>query len=209
MRLNLPMLVSFLSLARAELANDVALRAPAFEHVLVRDEPLEPDGSPCVNASGADPDLRAEAIAEAVREARTRIHERARRVDPAAECRCRRAVLSDDAVGVVRGVRVDEAHRVRERGRRAHGEREREVLGRVRVWRRWVHVCGEVGERMGKRGEGRERGRVAEQLDVGCKEGLRYCRPDGREEAFMNDERFCCIARGGIVCLRQGIRSWL
>lgn len=71
MSLNLPMLVSLLSLAGAELASDMALRAPAFEHVLVRDEPLEPDGPPRVDAPGADPDLRAEAVAEAVRKACT------------------------------------------------------------------------------------------------------------------------------------------
>lgn len=113
--------VFVLLLARADtkLAYNMPVRALAAEHVLVDDEALETDRPACVDAAGADTNLGAKAVAEAVGEARRRVHERARGVDATAERRCRGRVLGHDAVRVVRRVRVDVRHRCRER---RHGE---------------------------------------------------------------------------------------
>ena len=56
---------------------------------------------------GANPHLGTKAISEAVGEARARIDEHARRVDAADERARGGGGLGDDAVGVVRAVRVD------------------------------------------------------------------------------------------------------
>ena len=84
--------------------------------------------------------LSTKAIAEPVGEARARVDEDARRVDAAHERAGRLGVLGYDAVGVVRAVSVDVRDGGGQRRHGAHGEREREVLGRVGFWRGRAHV---------------------------------------------------------------------
>ena len=113
------MFVLLLALADPKLAHHMALLPLAPHHVLVCDKPLQTDRSPCVYATGANADLCAEPVSESVREPRARVHERPRRVHAPAERRRGGLVLGDDAVRVVRRVRVDMADRGLERG---HGE---------------------------------------------------------------------------------------
>ncbi len=69
------------------------------------------------------------------------------------------------------------------------------MLRRVRVGR-----CGLDLRGRGRR-KGGERGAVAEERDVCGEEGLGDFWPDGGEDGFVQDERFCCVARGGVVDL--------
>jgi hypothetical protein len=99
--------VLFLPGSPAKFPNDMALFVLAPQDVLVRHESLKPDRTTRVDPPGADPHLSTKAIPEAVGEARARVDEYARRVDAADErARCVGG-LGDDAVGVVRAVRVD------------------------------------------------------------------------------------------------------
>jgi hypothetical protein len=71
-----------------KLAYDVPVCTLTPKHVLVRDKPLEPDWPARVDPPRADADLGAKAIAEAVSEARTRVHEDARPSRRRARTRC-------------------------------------------------------------------------------------------------------------------------
>jgi hypothetical protein len=64
--------------------NDMTFLALALQSVLIH-ESLEANWPPRVDPYSADPDLGAEAIAKAVREARTRVHKYASRVNAARE----------------------------------------------------------------------------------------------------------------------------
>jgi hypothetical protein len=154
-----------LALPAPKLANDVPVRTLDPQHVLEGHESLEPDWPARVDPPRADADLGAKAIAEAVSEARTRVHEDARRGDAVHERAAYRSGLRHDAVGVVRTTRVDVRDRGGERRYGAHGERQREVLGRVGIWWGWQHVCCEVDDCVGV--QRRERRLVAEEPHVG------------------------------------------
>ena len=155
-----------LALPAPELAHDVSVRALAPQHVLIRDEPLEPNGPPRVDPPRADPDLRAKAIPEAVGKARARVDEHARRVDAAHERAARVSRLRHDAVRVVRAVRVDVRDGGCERWDAAHGERLREVLRRIGVRRRGRYVRREVGDSAAAGLQRGERWLVAEEPHV-------------------------------------------
>ena len=142
--LNRLMRVFFLPGLPTKLPDDVTVRAVAPQNVLVRHESLESDGPARVDPAGADPHLGAEPIAESVRKARARVDEHARRVDAAHERAAGLGRLGDDTVGVVRAVLVDVRDGGREGGHGAHGEREREVLGRVGFGWGGEHVRREV-----------------------------------------------------------------
>lgn len=131
------MRVLFLPGFPAELPSNMTFLALAPQNILIRHESLEANWPPRVYPSRADPDLGAEAIAKAVREARTRVHEHASRVDAAYERAAGWGRLCDDAIGVVRAVLVDVRYGGCEGGHCAHGQREREVLGRVGFWWGW------------------------------------------------------------------------
>ena len=75
------------------------------------------------------------------------------------------------------------------------------MLGRVRLGGRGSDVRGEVCGGGGEGLQGGEGERVAEELDVGCEEGLGDVWPDRVEDTFVQDERLRCIARRGIVDL--------
>ena len=184
--------VLFLPGVPSELSSDMTFLALTPQNILIRHESLEADWPPRVDPSRADPDLGPEAITEAVREARTRVHEHAGRVNAAHECTASRGRLCDDAIGVVRAVLVDVRHGGCEGGHRAHGQREREVLGREGFWWGWQHVRLEVGVIVARRfgGWGRsecgERWFVAEELYVGCEKRFRYVGPDRLEQALVD-----------------------
>ena len=133
--------VLFLAVLAPKLPDDVTLLALAPQDILVRHEPLEPDRPTRVDPSRADAHLGAKAISEAVGEARARVDEHARRVDAAYERACGVGRLGDDAVGVVRAVLVDVRDGGAEGRHGAHGEGEREVLGRVVFRLCGTHAC--------------------------------------------------------------------
>ena len=108
------------------------------QYILVRHEALESDRSTRVQAGSAHADLRAEAISEAIREARGRVHERARAVDALDELARGLGGCRDDGIGVVRAVRVDVSYGCAERGHGEHGEREVQVFRRVCVLCCWL-----------------------------------------------------------------------
>jgi len=113
------MCVLFLPRLPTKLPNDMTARAPTPQNVLVRHESIKSDGPARVDAAGADPNFGAEAIAETVGEARARVDEDPGRVNAADEGAAGRRGLGNDAVGVVRAVRVD----VRDgRGEGGYGE---------------------------------------------------------------------------------------
>ena len=145
-----PVLVPLLAFTRAELAHYMALLALASQHVLVRDEALQTHWPACVDASRTDADLRAKSIAEPVREPCARVHERPRRIHPSAERRRDRLVLSDDAVRVVRRVRIDVPDCGGNRRHGEHGEGQAEVFRRVGFWGGRLHMCGKVGRGRGQ-----------------------------------------------------------
>jgi len=91
----------------SKLSDDVAFLVFAPHHVFVDHQPLQTNGATGVDPACADPHLRAEPIAEAVRKARAGIDESPRRVHRAAErgrCLVR---LGYDRVGVMRGMGID------------------------------------------------------------------------------------------------------
>ena len=65
--------------------DNMSFLALAPQNVLIRHESLEANWPPRVDPPRADPDLSAKAIAKAVREARTRVHEDTGRVNAAHE----------------------------------------------------------------------------------------------------------------------------
>ena len=160
-------LIPLLPLSAPKFPNDVPVLAFAPQHILVRDQALQSDRSARVYAPGADSHFGAEPIPEPVREARARVDEHARRVDAARERAGGGDVLGDDAVSVMRGMRVDVLHGGREGRQSENREREAEVLGCVRVWRGGVDVGQSVGGRWGEFVEGCEGGRIAEEGDRG------------------------------------------
>ena len=113
-----------LALPAPKLAHDVPIYPLTPQHVLVRDEPLEPDRSARVDPPRADADLSTKAIAEAVGEARARVYEHARRINAAHKRATSCSGLRHDAVRVVRAVRVDVRDRGGERRHDAHRERQ-------------------------------------------------------------------------------------
>lgn len=190
--------VLLLPLPNPKLADDVALFTLAPHHVLVRHKALQAHWAARVDPARADPDLRAEPIAEPVRKARAGVHERPRGVDAAAERRRGALVLGDDAVRVVRAVRVDVRDGGGERGHGEDGEREGEVLRVVVFGFAWAHLCrGEGGE--GE--ERRERRGVAEELDASGEKCFGYLRPNGGQKAFVDNQRLCSVACRWIIGL--------
>lgn len=121
---DLSVFVLLLPLADAKLADDVALVILAPHHVLVCHKALQTHWAARVDPACADPHLRAEPIPEPVRKARAGVHERPCGVDTAAERRRGAFVLGDDAVRVVRAVRVDVRDGGGEGGHGEDGERE-------------------------------------------------------------------------------------
>ena len=113
-----------LALPTPKLAHDVPIYALTPQYVLVRDEPLKPDGPASVDPPRADTDLSTKAIAETICKAGARVYEYARRVDTAYKCAARCIGLRHDAVRVVRAVRVDVRNCSGERRHGAHGERQ-------------------------------------------------------------------------------------
>jgi len=77
--------VLFLPGFPTELPNDMTFLALTPQNILICHKSFEANRPPCVDPSRADPDLGAEAIAKAVREARTRVYEHASRVNAAHE----------------------------------------------------------------------------------------------------------------------------
>ena len=123
-----------------KLPDDVPILALASQNILIRHESVEPNRSARMDPPSANPHLGTEPVAKAVREARAGVHEHARRVDAAHEGATGCGRLGHDAVGVVRAVRVDVRHGGCEGGYGKHGEREREVLGRVGFRCSWEYV---------------------------------------------------------------------
>mmetsp|Transcript_2529 Transcript_2529/g.7933 ORF Transcript_2529/g.7933 Transcript_2529/m.7933 type:complete len:559 (+) Transcript_2529:22-1698(+) len=93
--------------AAAELGRRVAARRRGPQEPLVGEEAVDAHGPARVDAARRDAQLRAEAEAEAVGEARGRVVEDVRRVDEAQERVGDGRVLGDDALRVARRVRVD------------------------------------------------------------------------------------------------------
>src|SRR5260221_11561005 len=91
------------------------LAAP-FEEPAVGEEAVDPDRAARVKLLRADPDLGAEAEAEAVREARARVVKDARGVDLGHEALRRGIVVGDDRVRMTRAVALDVRERVVETG---------------------------------------------------------------------------------------------
>ncbi len=86
--------------------------SPCAEHdVLLRGEAFEAHRAARVQLVGGDADLRAEAVLEAVGEARRGVHHHRARIDFAQETLRVRVVLGDDGVGVRRAVLGDVLHR--------------------------------------------------------------------------------------------------
>jgi len=101
------MLELLFPLSCSKLSDDVAFLIFAPHHVLVDHQSLQTNGATRMDPARADPHLRAEPIAEAVRKARAGVDESPCRVHRAAERRRCLVRLSDDRVGVVRGIRID------------------------------------------------------------------------------------------------------
>ena len=134
------MRVLFLPGFPPKLPDNVTLLALAPQNILVSHKSLESNRPPRMDPPRADPHLGAEAIAKPVCEAGARVHEHAGRVDAAHERAAGSGRLGDDTVGVVRAVLVDVRDGGCEGAHGAHGEREREVLGRVGFGWGWEHV---------------------------------------------------------------------
>ena len=105
----------------SKLADDMSILALASQDVLVRHQSVKSDGSTCVDAPGADPDLGTETISKAVGEARTRVDEHARRVDATDKGAARVCRLGDDAISMVRAMLVDVGYGGSQGGHGAHG----------------------------------------------------------------------------------------
>src|SRR5450759_4115897 len=84
--------------------------AAAPEQVFVRDEPVEAHGAACMDTARRDSDLRSEAVAEAVGEARGGVVEDAGRVHAREERLGCGLVGGDDGLGVVRAIAVHVLH---------------------------------------------------------------------------------------------------
>src|SRR5207248_2621596 len=87
--------------------------AAADELVLVNQQAFDAYGSAGVRFIRADPDLRAEAVAESIREARGCIPEHAGGIDCVQELLRRLPVFSDDGVGMSGAITMDMLDRIR------------------------------------------------------------------------------------------------
>lgn len=125
---------------RPKLTRDMPCLRFTPQHILVYDQPFQSDRTPCMYPPRADPYLRAKAIPEPIRKACASIHEGPAGIDASAEHRRGGIGFSDDGVGVVGGVGVDELDGGLQRGKRDHRESESEVLCGVRGWVGWVDV---------------------------------------------------------------------
>src|ERR1044072_9916587 len=85
--------------------------AVAFEEIFVSREPFESDRAACVELGGAYPQLRAEAVTEAIGEARRGVVVDARRVHLREETRRTSAVFGHDCLRVARAVALDVSQR--------------------------------------------------------------------------------------------------
>lgn len=101
------MLEFLLPLSCPELANDMAFLTFTPHDILVRDKSLKAHGATRMYTTGTYPDLSTEPVPEPVGEARAGVDIRPCRVNRPAELGGVDLVLSDDRVGVVRGVLVD------------------------------------------------------------------------------------------------------
>src|SRR5438132_1188506 len=102
----------------------------AAEHdVLLRGEALQAHGPSRVQLVGRDADLRAEAVFEAVGEARGSVHQYGARIHLAQEAPGARFVFGDDGVGMLRAVLAYVLDRLFQILHHAHREDGREVLG--------------------------------------------------------------------------------
>ena len=90
--------------------------------------------------AGADPELRAEAVAEAVGEARRGVVVDARRVHRLHEARRRRGVLRHDGLGVARAVALDVPDRLVEAADGLNGDDEVGVFRRPVVRGGWQEI---------------------------------------------------------------------
>lgn len=185
------MLVLPLPLPAPKLGAGVAL-APQL--VLVDHEPVEPDRTPRVNLVGADADLRAEAVAHAVGEARRRVPVRAGAVHGRHEPLGLVGVRREDGLGVVRAVRVDVQNGIIERLNDLDGERQGQELGVKVLGPRVLDVGAEVGD-------GLLGGRVALEDDALLDEGGGRLGEDGADDGLVHEERLETVTRGGVVGL--------
>ncbi len=175
----------------------------ALQHVLVDDQPLQTDWPACMNPARADPDFRfrPETVPETVREARTCVDERSRRVHCLAKRGRRCRVLRHNAVRVVRRVRIDELHGRGERGHSCDGENEREVLRVVVCRSRRSSMRREVGRRRRESVKSGERQWVAQQAHARGEESGCHGGPHRVQHRFMHDEIFRRVARRRVVDL--------
>src|SRR2546425_605413 len=81
--------------------------AAAEDHVLLRGEALEAHRAARMQLVGRNADLRAQAVLEAVGEARRSVHQYGARIDLAQETPGARFVFGDDRVGMLRSVPAD------------------------------------------------------------------------------------------------------
>mmetsp|Transcript_12363 Transcript_12363/g.29618 ORF Transcript_12363/g.29618 Transcript_12363/m.29618 type:complete len:332 (+) Transcript_12363:118-1113(+) len=158
--------------------------------VAVGHEPLEADGAAGRHHARRDSHLSAEAVAEAVSEARRRVPVHASSVDVRLEERSGRSVLSHDAVGVPRAKGVDVRHRLVHVAHHLDGEDLVAVLGGPVLLGRRLDARQNLGG-----------GRAALEVDALLGRAL----SEGGEELIgdrlVHEERLERVARRGVLDL--------
>ena len=125
---------------RPKFPNDVTFLISASHDELVCNQSLQTHRAPGVDPSSADTNLCPKPIPIAISKARACIDECTSRVNSTTEYRCGLLGLSNDAICVMRRMRVDELNGWFKWRHSSHRKNERKVLDSIRSWRGWLDM---------------------------------------------------------------------